>query len=450
MSTYEKPNIVLIDHFQSSKYGLPQETSMNFREKIEGHDMKELTEKYGSPLFVFSEKKIREKYDDTTSKIRDVYPDVQFAWSYKTNYLKSICSIFHDMGSWAEVVSDFEYQKARNLGIKGENIIYNGPYKPIASLRVAVKEQALIHIDHLQEIIDLESVAKELGMTPQVAIRLNMNTGTYPQWSRFGFNLESGQAEQAIRRIMNKKLFKLRGLHTHIGTFMLEPKAYEAAAVKLTTFMLEIEAQYKIEIEYLDLGGGFPSKSDLKGVYQPPEIVVKDTTEYARLIGPAILNNIGTRKPPKLIFESGRHFIDEAGYLLTTVVSSKIMPDTRRSYILDAGVNFLYTSTWYNFTLEVNQQLKGIPEPAILNGPLCMNIDIIEEDLKIPHLKTGTQMVLSPVGAYNVTQWMQFIRYRPAVVLLTKDKKVEIIRNMEDLSSVEKDEVLYGGETGIS
>jgi len=126
---------------------------------------------------------------------------VQFGWSYKTNYLKAVCAVFHQEGAIAEVVSEFEYEKARELGIEGKDIIYNGPYKPYDSLVTAAKEGAKIHIDTFDEINDLEKVADELGSEIPVAIRLNMDTGIYPQWSRFGFNIESGQAMDAVKRI---------------------------------------------------------------------------------------------------------------------------------------------------------------------------------------------------------------------------------------------------------
>jgi diaminopimelate decarboxylase len=115
------------------------------------------------------------------------------------------------------------------------------------------------------------------------------------------------------------------------------------------------------------------------------------------------------------------------------------MADGKKSYILDAGVNILYTSTWYNFEVFLDKRYEGLGEPVQLNGPLCMNIDIVEENIVLPPLDRGSVLTLWPVGAYNVTQWMQFIRYRPAVVLIEKGEP-RLIREAEDLEYVKEKE----------
>ena len=131
--------------------------------------------------------------------------------------------------------------------------------------------------------------------------------------------------------------------------------------------------------------------------------------------------------------ETGRHIIDEAGFLLTSVAGYKRFPDGKKGYIMDAGVNLLYTSTWYNFVIELDKHYEGLNEPSMLNGPLCMNIDIIEENISLPSLDRGSVLTISPVGAYNNTQAMQFIRYRPATVLIDKDSNVHILKEADNL-----------------
>ncbi len=81
-------------------------------------------------------------------------------------------------------------------------------------------------------------------------------------------------------------------------------------------------------------------------------------------------------------------------------------------------------------------------EYSVLYGPLCMNIDVIDEGLSLPPLKRGMRLILSPVGAYNATQWMQFITYRPNVVLIGEDGQVDVIRHAEDLSDIVRRETL--------
>ncbi len=437
---YEKPTIIRVES-SMSKAGVPT-PKQRVRSAIGGVKIDELVERFGSPLFVFDEADIRRRYRRAYEAFSSRYPNVQFGWSYKTNYLKAVCAVFHSEGAIAEVVSEFEYEKARGLGIDGREIIFNGPYKPYEALLRAAKEEAKIHIDTFDEINDLERVADELGRTVPVAIRLNMDTGVYPQWSRFGFNIESGQAMDAVKRIKAGGKLVLTGLHAHIGTFMLDAHAYKVETAKMVQLMNEIEEQVGFTIDYIDVGGGFASKNHLRGIYQPPEVVVPSIDDYAEAITSALYENIKGSRYPKLYLETGRHLIDEAGYLVTSVVASKTLPDSRRSYIVDAGVNLLYTYFWYKFNIELTRTIGGISEPAMINGPLCMNIDVIDESILLPRLRRGDKLVISPVGAYNVTQWMQFIRYRPRVLMVMADGSVELIREREELDDIERREIL--------
>jgi len=437
---YEKPTINRVDFAMASKYGSPLKTQ-KIRSEIDGINVHDLIKQYGSPLFVFSERVIEEKYNEFKNAFTSRYPEVEFWWSYKTNYLDAICKIYHKLGSKAEVVSEFEYQKARRLGIEGENIIFNGPYKPKDALKTAVKENVKIHIDHWYEINDLEEIAEELGVEIPVAIRCNMDTGVYPQWSRFGFNIDNGEAYDAIKRIYEGKKLYLTGLHSHIGTFMLSANAYANETKKLIELKNRIEKDFGYEIEYIDIGGGFASKNRLKGVYQAPEVIVPSADEYAEAVTNAIFET-NKGKLPKLYLETGRALIDEAGFLLTSVFAFKRMPDGKKSYIVDAGVNLLYTAFWYNFEISLDKRYEGLNEPSQINGPLCMNIDVIAENIMLPPLDRGSVLTIWPVGAYNVTQAMQFIRYRPRIVLIDKDSNTHLIKEADDLVYVVEKEQL--------
>ena len=110
-------------------------------------------------------------------------------------------------------------------------------------LRRAVADGARIHVDNFEEIdSSLEIVARELGRPIDVAIRVNLDAGIHPVWSKFGFNLENGQAMSAVRRIHAGGLLRVDGLHCHIGTFVLDPSAYARAVAKLAPFGREAEA----------------------------------------------------------------------------------------------------------------------------------------------------------------------------------------------------------------
>lgn len=441
-ATYEKPVILRLETGYLNKFGSSPMYARKVRSEIDGAAIEELVESFGSPLFVFSERTMREKYRELHQAFATRYPNVAQAWSYKTNYLQAVCAIFHDEGALAEVVSAFEYEKARKLGVPGDRIIFNGPHKPMDALRTAVEEGARIHVDHLDEIHDLEVLAQELGRKIPVGLRLNMDTGIHPQWTRFGLNLDSGQARDAVQRIHARGHLVVTGLHAHIGTFVLDPDAYGQETAKMARFAAEVQDRFGFEIEYLDVGGGFPSKNKLKGTYLPPDVAVPPVDAFAERITDALFQNLPPGVFPRLILETGRALVDEAGFLVTTVFATKRLPDGRRTYVVDAGLNDLFTAFWYKFNIELDREVQGMNEPAMVHGPLCMNIDVLDEGLLLPPLRRGTRLIFSPVGAYNVTQWMQFIEYRPAVVLVGQDGTVELIREREDLTDVERRERL--------
>ena len=439
--TFERPVIKKLNAGMPSKFGL--QTGVNIISEIDGFSVKELIGEYGSPLYVISENTIRKTFQEAKRAFSTRYPKVQFAWSYKTNYLNAVCRVFHQEGAWAEVVSRFEYNKALGNGIEGKNIIFNGPGKSPDDLELAIKNESLIHIDHFDELYTLLELAEKADKTPKVAIRVNMDTGIYPMWDRFGFNYENGEAWDAINRIMISKKLKLTGLHTHIGTYILTPNAYGIAATKLANLMVNLQKKYDHTIEYIDLGGGFASKNSLKGAYLSGADTAPSFDDYADVISSALLNSqIKPDDLPLLILETGRALIDDAGSLLGTVIANKRLADGRRATIMDVGVNLLFTSFWYNHKISPAQPVSQHTEDSTLYGPLCMNIDVLRDALEFPLLKKGDHFVISRIGAYNLTQWLQFITLRPNVTLIGNDKKVHVIRQEENNQYIESLEYL--------
>ena len=427
---FERPVINRISAGVPDKFGMG--TSIQPISHIDDVAVQDLLEKYGSPLFVISEKTIRKTYKEALSAFKTRYPKVQFAWSYKTNYINAVCKVFHQEGSWAEVVSGFEYAKAIANGVPGNKIIFNGPDKSREDLKLAIENGTLIHIDHFDELYDIMAIAPTVGKVAKVAIRINMDTGIYPQWDRFGFNFENGEAWSAINKIMPDENMELVGLHTHIGTYITTPVAYSVATSKLAALAVRIELKYKHNIKYIDLGGGFASKNTLKGAYLPGSDTCPSFDDYAEAITSALNNSdIQYEHMPTLFLETGRALIDDAGYILGTVLANKRLVDGRRSLIIDIGVNNLFTSFWYEHHIVPSRIKQRDTEDTTIYGPLCMNIDVIRAAVQFPVLEKGDQVVIKRVGAYNMTQWMQFITYRPKVVMIDLQGNTHVIRENE-------------------
>lgn len=432
---YEKPTLIKHQIGLLNKFGRIQ--SAGAITHINGLAVSDMIKEYGSPLFVFSETTMVNRCRELKDLLALRYPKFQLAWSYKTNYLDAICKVFDREGSWAEVVSEFEYEKAIRLGVSPSRIIFNGPYKPETALEKAFRGGARIHIDHFDELSLAEKVAAKLGIKPEVGLRINFSINGIPGWERFGFNLEGGQAWSAVKRLVGGEKLKLAGLHCHIGTFILDPAAYRQAAIKMTTLGNRLREELGLSMKWIDFGGGFASTNTLHSQYLPGDQVAPSFAQYIDAIVEGLKNlNYPTPELPTVFLETGRALIDEAGYLIATVHANKRLPDGRRALILDTGIHHLMTSLWYRHDIIPAQEYTGAPEPTVIYGPLCMNLDIIRPLILYPPVRTGDRLVIKNVGAYNVTQWMQFITLRPNVVMISRNGQCDIIRRRETLDMV--------------
>lgn len=440
---YERPTLVRHQMGQMNKFG--RVAGMQPLTHIDGVALSDLVAEHGSPLFVFSQRVLRERYRELHQAFTRRYPRVRIAWSYKTNYLAAVCKTFHREGAWAEVVSPFEYDRALANGVPADRIHWNGPYKPDDAIEKALRGGSMIHIDNFDELSRVERVAERLNLTPKVAIRINLAIEGLPAWSRFGMNLESGQAREAAQRIIGGGRMELSGIHCHIGTFITEPNAYKQSASKLARFANALREDFGVRLSFIDVGGGFASRNTLSAQYLPGDQSSPSFERYADAICEGLAElSCPAREMPTLVLETGRALVDEAGYLISSVEATKRLPDGRRGLVLDAGVNLLFTAFWYKHDVVPAQDFGGLMEPTVMYGPLCMNIDVLRDTLQFPALSPGQRVVFRNVGAYNVTQWMQFITLRPAVVMIGPDGQVARVRRAERVEDFEAMEEVPG------
>ena len=456
---YQAPQITR--HHMAVGNRLPSDGAQHrYLDAIDGVPVPDLVAAHGSPLFVFSERRLRSRARAFRQAFASRYPRTRFGWSYKTNYLDAICGVLHQEGWDAEVVSDLEYAMARRLGVPGSRIVCNGAYKSRAWLSQAIADGALIQVDHFDELNEIEDLVRERKGAPlSIGLRVNMQVPALSgaAWERFGFSLDSGEVLDAILRIAVNDRLRLSGLHCHLGTFVHEPKAYREATARLCELFLAAESLCGYRLSCINLGGGFPSSNVLTGSLNESddEAGGPDITAFASAICDELSESLGDRLEgpledwPVLMLESGRHLVDDSGSLIATVVGRRTQPSTSsvgnsslgsRGLVLDAGLNVLYTAHWYRHRVLPAQPVPGPIEETSLFGPLCMNIDTLRVGLPLPPLVPGHRVVIQPVGAYNVTQWMQFSQLRPAVVMIDSEGRVELLRRGETLDDVKGQE----------
>jgi diaminopimelate decarboxylase len=407
--------------------------------EIDGVPIDRLVEEYGSPIFIVSAQMLRNNLKAFREEFSKKYRKVEVAYSYKTNCLLGVLSVIHKDGACADVASGFEYNLARALGVPGKSIIFNGPYKKKEELRKAVKEAALINVDHIDELKLLEEIACEFGKVLEIGIRINADVGIRQLSDRFGFNLESGEASQIVRICAGKKLLRVVGLHIHLTSYIIEPyrlentslvkrakliwpkssNMYRDAARKVVWLAGEIREKFGVNTKYIDVGGGFPNVDSL--------------TRYAESVVEPILYGF-KGELPTLILEPGRAIVMDAIHLITTVVGAKEFPNGERRVIIDAGINLLPTSLWRSQEIEPVSNLQGSLKETTVYGPLCLQTDIVAK-AELPELKSGDRLVIKNVGAYNISQSSSFIFPRPSV-LIVENREARVLRRAEIVEDV--------------
>lgn len=400
-------------------------------------EVKDLLQEYGSPLFVISEETLRTLYRDFYAHFCAPGIDTRIAYSYKTNYLPAVCSIMHEEGAWAEVVSGMEYSLARALGVKGEHIVFNGPHKKREELERALAEGAIVTLDGFDDLTRVEEVADSLPEVSRVGIRINFKHGP-ASWTKFGFSYDTGESVKALEQIAKNPKLRLDLLHNHSGTYQLLHDIYAKAA----DVLIETAKQARslgLAPTIADFGGGFPSSNRLKPVYDVPG-GTEFTSSMLAPFGKAILGRLGREKGlfgnnPTLMLEPGRALVDAAAVLATTVVAKKYIPDQGTGIVLDAGVNLVPTAYWYDHKVSARGRVNGYRGPqsketVSIFGPLCMQVDVLGERTQLHSFDVGDPAVISNVGAYCHTMSMQFIQTRPATILLGRDGP-EVIQRRE-------------------
>lgn len=401
--------------------------------KITKEKAEELVNKFGSPLFLLDESLFIKRIKEVKDLFSKSYENFQLAYSFKTNYLKRICDLVYKYGAFAEVISGFEYDLAKLVGYSGKQIIVNGPYKPFNELVRYVKDSCIINADNKEELILINKIAKDHNKKVKIGIRVNLKIGELP-WSKFGFSLENGEAHSIVKETISKlNNLELNGIHLHIGTNISNPSHYKKAVLNLLLFVRELEKQ-NIKISYIDFGGGFPSK-DACPINMDMEEWNKniDLQEFVKAICEPLNKYYIGKEKPLLIIEPGRLLVDESFSLISKVFSVKNIKGIN-SIFTDAGVNIIPSAYYRKHKIETFS--IGQNKLTDIYGPLCMQVDLIESGISIPELKEGDILIIKSVGAYELSQSMQFIRERPSVVSISTNGGINLCQRKETYKDI--------------
>lgn len=371
-----------------------------------------------SPIYVYSGKIFLNRLHQAQSELKKHWGgNHQIAFSFKTNYSFAISPLIKKNSILAEVVSAREYEMAQKSGIRGENIIYNGPHKDLSSLKQAISQKSLINFDHLSEIDQVIKIASDQHTIAKVGIRLKADIKHVGQ-SRFGFNLENHEATQAIQKILSSSRLQLDTLHIHIGTDIDNPASYFDASTKLAVFINEQYHKFGFLPKTIDFGGGFPANGHKP--YWKKTWFPKTISEYIKSIAAPLKQNYPVSQFPTLIIEPGRFLVDDAGIFINRILDVK-NENGQQKITSDGSVLFLPVKYYRPQIVKIfTPHLKQRQEKyisTIIFGATCKEDDQLHSEV-LPSSLPNDYLIFFITGAYNENMAPEFIFQKPISIIL--------------------------------
>lgn len=410
---------------------------------IGGVDTVELAKKYGTPLVVYDVEQIRNQIRAFKKVFEE--ENVKYAVSYASKAFACIAmyQLAAAEGAYTDVVSDGELYTALKAHFPVEKISFHGNNKSKSELEMAVKNHVgKIIVDNFHEIKLLDQVLREQDTKIDVMLRItpgiSAHTHEYDQTgqvdSKFGFDLESGQADLALEQVLANSRMNMIGLHAHIGSQIFELNGFEMAAKKLMEIAENWRSQYGYTAQVINVGGGFGIKYTAEDNPLKPE-------EFVRAIVKTIKEEAKNASfpLPEIDIEPGRSIVGPAGYNLYTTGSRKIVPGHRPYVTVDGGMGDNIRPALYDAKYETvltTDPRAELTEHVRIAGKYCESGDILAEDQALPATKSGSLLAMLDTGAYGYSMASNYNRNaRPAVVFAEKGKAQLVIKreSLEDL-----------------
>ncbi|WP_459775225.1 diaminopimelate decarboxylase [Aquifex pyrophilus] len=390
---------------------------------IEGVSFKELAKEFGTPLYVYSASYIRDRFN----AYREAFPDALICYAIKANFNPRIAELLGKLGAGADIVSGGELYVALKAGISPDKIVYAGVGKTEKELTEAVKADILMfNVESKQEIEVLNDIGQRLGKKVRISVRVNpdVDPKTHPyiatgmQKSKFGIDIR--EAPEVYEYASKFKNIEIVGIHSHIGSQILDISPYREAVEKVVNLYEELTKR-GFNIRYLDIGGGL-------GIKYRPEDKEPTPKDLRELIEPYI-----SSVEAKLVLEPGRSITGNGGFLITQVQFTKDKGN-KHFIIVDAGMNDLIRPAIYNAYHHIVPAVlkdRGSVKADIV-GPICETGDFLALDREIQRSERGDYLVVFSAGAYGFAMSSHYnVRPRAAEVLVDNGK-VSLIRRRED------------------
>ena len=404
---------------------------------VGGVDCVSLAERFGTPLYVTDQDRIIAKYHGFREALVSRYPGAQVLYAAKANGNLAILSALAREGAGADVFSAGELHLALQSGMDPGKLLFNGSSKSQRDLRLAVENNVTVSVDSLDELHQLDHVARGMGRTARIAFRVNpaLDVPTHPKiatglaTSKFG--IAHHLIPSAYREALGCTHVRPVGLHCHIGSQILDLEPFRKAAEVMMRIAADL-AGMGINLEFIDLGGGL-------GIpYRHGTERAPDAEEYASVVVPVVkegAESLGIS--PELWIEPGRSLVADSTVLLSRVNSVK---KAHKNFVnVDAGFNLLIRPAMYDSYHEVvaAQAADHTPEEIYtITGPICESGDILASDRRLPPVKAGDIVAILDTGAYGFAMSSQYNSRPRCAEVLIHDGVPALMRRAETIEDL--------------
>jgi diaminopimelate decarboxylase len=441
---------------------------------VNGVDTLELVKEFNSPLFVFSEARIRDNIKRLQLAAAAVDRPIKFCYASKANSNMAILKVVLESGIDIEVNSGGELFKALRAGFKPDQIIFNGTSKSDDEIDDAVRAgiyainvDSIYEIDLVEQSVErLRALGEEvpparitLRLVPEIGTRSHLGLQTALLTSKFG--ISSSEVLAAFRRGLEKPdLIHVCGIHIHVGSQTPDVEPFAEAFRSMWEHLVTIHRDTGHTLEHINLGGGIPvnylrdrsqadqlpeHERDMLGAELEPATVLREALRVARESARAA-NAEHLLDQVTILLEPGRSVIADAGLVLTTVRNIKSRPETGDVWLLtDAGYNIMLSMNnykWYYHLISASRAGAPYARDYKVAGPLCDSGDVyfdIEREGRLPDYRKlpedvgpGEVLALLNCGAYSLAQMFHYNgRPLPAAVLIRADEAVTLIRKRD-------------------
>lgn len=382
---------------------------------------------YGDSFYILDSKQFAINYLELEKSFRDIYPNSYIAYSYKTNYIPKLCKLVNELGGYAEVVSDMEYEIAKRVGVKSEKIIFNGPYKNKNAVEELLLSGGTVNIDSEYELPFIVDIAnRNINKILNVGIRctFDINDGVI---SRFGFDIDSDDFLKTLDLLKKYKNINLVGVHCHFATRTIDTWMTRAEGM-----ISLVEKYFNKTPQQIDLGGGLFGKMS-EFLKEQFDSYIPNYNEYANVAATVIAKHFTKEEKPMLFIEPGSALVGDSMKFVSKVVNIKNNRGKPIATLLGSIYNINPTLNKKNPPITIFSNGGEQKEYVNLDfgGFTCIESDYLYRGYS-GKLAVNDYVVFDNVGSYSVVLKPPFILPNFAIVDYNDElNKVQLIKRQE-------------------